>query len=101
MTTNLEKQIDLLFGVKTLGLATDSSDYYEDFASKHESDLMLAEFAWAGQIQLTEMGERTISMLWNKLLTDYLRLEDEEFEDLNALATAVFERGCRRGQVSS
>lgn len=100
MNTNLEKQIDLLFGVRTLGLFTDSSDYYEDFARKYESDLMLAEFAWAGQIQLTEMGERTISMLWNKLLTDYLRLEDEGFEDLNALALAVFERGCRRGQVS-
>ena len=64
----IEKQADLLSGVRALGLYTDTNEFFEDFAERHSDSLL-----------------------------DHLELDDEGFVDLNHLVLATFQRGCRGG----
>lgn len=97
MTTKMQKQIELLSGVRSLGLFAEGSDYFEIFAHRYDEELVLAQQVWLGRAVLTYSGETLISMLWRALLEDHLKLEDQGFEDLNALVLAIFQSGCRSG----
>ena len=97
METTFAKKAELLSGVRTLGLYTDSSDYYEEFAEKHADELLFAVAVAHEMATLTPDQEKVLDGLWESLLRDHLDLEDENFQDMNHLAIAVFERGCRRG----
>jgi len=97
METTFAKKAELLSGARTLGLYTDSNDFFEEFAEKHSDSLLLAEAVTYEKTTLAPHEERLIAGLWESLLKDHLELDDEGFEDLNHLVIAIFERGCRRG----
>ena len=99
METTIAKQAELLSGVRTLGLYTSSSDYFEDFAEKNSEALLLADAVVHEGAKLSANEQEMLSVLWDSLL-DHLELSDEAFVDMNHLVLATFQRGCRRGAES-
>lgn len=96
METTIEKQADLLSGVRTLGLYTDTNEFFEDFAERHSDALLLADAVAYEGAKLSAHEQAMLSVLWDSLL-DHLELSDEGFLDMNHLVLATFQRGCRRG----
>lgn len=97
METTFTKKAELLSGVRTLGLYTDSNDFFEEFAENHADSLLLADAVTYEKATLATHEEKLLADLWGSLLRDHLELDDEGFQDLNHLVIAIFERGCRRG----
>lgn len=91
--TETATQVELLNGVYVLGMFTDSNPYFEEFAEQYEQELQLAQLVVGGKANLTSEGEIFINDLWEILLSDYLKLKDSVFKDLNDLVVAIFEGG--------
>ena len=100
METTIAKQAELLSGVRTLGLYTSSTEFFEDFAERHSEALLLADAVAHEGTTLSANEQKMLSVLWESLLKDHLELDDEGFVDLNHLVLATFQRGCRRGTES-
>ncbi len=97
MKTETSKQIDLLSGASTLAKYTDQSPAFEEFVENFDEDMSMIMSVKRGLVTLTDAGVQRVNEIWNLLLQDYLELEDECFEDLNALVVAVHVRGVLRG----
>ena len=97
MKTKLEKQAQLLSGLETLGLYTDSSVELEIFAAKYSDQLLLASAVAHEGYEPNFPETCEINRLWGSLLREELGLTDQGYEDMNSLVVDVMERGTPGG----